>query len=89
MVAAVSSSGLGLFGSSRNILGGAGTQGDPSVGRGTDRVYVNAATGNLIVQSQDERLSAQGLGLSLVHARHRLNRARLPLTVFRRFGGVK
>jgi YD repeat-containing protein len=66
MVAAVSSSGLGLFGSSRDVLGGAGMRGDAALGRGTDRIYVNTATGNLIVQSQDERLSALGLGLSLV-----------------------
>jgi YD repeat-containing protein len=66
MVAAVSSSGLGLFGSSRDVLGGAGMQGDAALGRGTDRIYVNAATGNLIVQSRDEYLSSLGLGVSVV-----------------------
>jgi YD repeat-containing protein len=60
MVAAISGSGLGLFGSSLSALGGAG------IGRGGDRVFVNAATGNLVVQSQDETLSALGLDLALV-----------------------
>src|SRR5262245_1770848 len=59
MVESVSSSGLGLFGSSANRLGG-----DPRLGAGGDQVYVNAATGNLIVQSQDERLCARGFAWS-------------------------
>src|SRR4051812_19677222 len=66
MVAVVSGSGLGLFGSSANTLGGAGISGDSILGRGRDRVYVNSATGNLIVQSQDEFLSALGLDLAMV-----------------------
>jgi hypothetical protein len=51
MVAVVSGSGLGLFGSSVSALGGAGAAGNAGVGRGNDRVYVNTATGNLIVRS--------------------------------------
>ena len=66
MVAVVSGSGLGLFGSSISALGGAGAAGNANVGRGGDRAYVNTATGNLIVQSQDEVLSALGLDLALV-----------------------
>jgi len=66
MVAVVSGAGLGLFGSSISTLGGAGAAGNAVVGRGNDRVFVNTATGNLIVQSQDERLSALGLDLALV-----------------------
>src|SRR5687767_5789249 len=66
MVAVVSGSGLGLFNTSANILGGGGAQGNPSLARGPDRVFVNSATGNLIVQSVDERLAATGLDLSLV-----------------------
>ena len=61
MVAVVSGSGLGLFNSSASSLGGAGTNGNPVVGRGRDRVYVNSSTGNLIVQSVDETLAALGL----------------------------
>ena len=65
MVAVVSGSGLGLFGSSA-ALGGIGVSGNSSAGRGTDRVFVNSATGNLVVQSVDERLSSLGLDLALV-----------------------
>ena len=61
MVAVVSGSGLGLFNSSASSLGGAGSNGNPVVGRGRDRVYVNSSTGNLIVQSVDETLAALGL----------------------------
>lgn len=66
MVAVVSGSGLGLFGSSVSALGGIGGSGNAAPGRGNDRVYVNTTTGNLIVQSQDERLTALGLDLNLV-----------------------
>ena len=58
MVAVVSGSGLGLFTSSASTLGAAGSANDPTIGRFGDRVYVNSATGNLVVQSTDERLSA-------------------------------
>lgn len=64
MVAVVSGGGLGLFGSSAAILGG--VHGNASLGRGTDRVYVNSATGNLIVQSRDENLAGLGLDVALV-----------------------
>lgn len=66
MVAVISGSGLGIFGSSVSALGGIGGSGNTAPGRGNDRVYVNTATGNLIVQSQDERLTALGLDLNLV-----------------------
>lgn len=66
MVAAVSGAGLGLFGSAVSALGGAGVGGNAGLGRGSDRVFVNTATGNLVVQSQDEVLSALGLDLSLI-----------------------
>lgn len=64
MVAVVSGSGLGLFGSSASVLGG--VQGNASLGRGTERLYINSATGNLVVQSVDESLAALGLDVSLV-----------------------
>src|SRR5262245_41756424 len=66
MVAIVSGSGLGLFRSSVSSLGQSGVAGDPRAGRGGDQVYVNSATGNLIVQGQDEILRSLGLDLSLV-----------------------
>jgi YD repeat-containing protein len=59
MVAVVSGSGLGLFGSS-------GMSGAANMGRGRDQVFVNTATGNLILQSQDDVLKALGLDLALV-----------------------
>jgi len=64
MVAVVSGTGLGLFGSSVAAVGGA--NGNAGVGRGNDRVFVNTATGNLIIQSQDESLNAFGLDVALV-----------------------
>ncbi|MFC4314275.1 DUF6531 domain-containing protein, partial [Steroidobacter flavus] len=66
MVAVVSGSGLGLFGSSVAALGGVGATGNSGLGRGTDRVFVNSVTGNLVVQSQDERLSGFAQDISLV-----------------------
>ncbi|MFC4314281.1 RHS repeat domain-containing protein, partial [Steroidobacter flavus] len=66
MVAVVSGSGLGLFGSSVAALGGVGATGNSGLGRGTDRVFVNSTNGNLIIRSQDERLSALGLDVSLI-----------------------
>ncbi len=66
MVAVVSGAGLGLFGSSVSALGGAGASGNAGLGRGTDRAFVNTATGNLVVQSQDDVLSALGLDLTLI-----------------------
>jgi YD repeat-containing protein len=66
MVAVVSGSGLGLFGSSASALGGSGMSGAANMGRGRDRAYVNTATGNLILQSQDDVLTALGLDLALV-----------------------
>src|SRR5262245_3011914 len=66
MVAVVSGSGLGLFGSSVSALGAGGTFSDSAPGRGTDRAYVNSATGNLVIRSRDESLSALGLDVALV-----------------------
>jgi YD repeat-containing protein len=63
MVAVVSGSGLGLFNASTSPQG---AQGDPVVGRGNDRVYVNSANGNLIVQSVDDVLVANGPDTALV-----------------------
>lgn len=66
MAAIVTGSGLGLYNTSANTLGSA--TGQPLTGRPgqSDRVYINSATGNLIVQNQDESLAALGLDLSLV-----------------------
>lgn len=58
MVAIVSGAGLGLLGTVGRGTGSAG------VGQGADRVHVNGVTGNLVIQSEDERLRAIGLGTS-------------------------
>src|SRR3990172_1960780 len=63
MVAIVSGTGLGLFSTSasNNLIGG-----NANTGRSGEQVYVNNATGNLVVRDQDERLAALGLDLALV-----------------------
>lgn len=65
MVAVVSGSGLGLFGTSVAALGGIGASGT-APGRGNDRVHINSATGNLVIHSQDELVSAIGQDVRLV-----------------------
>ena len=66
MVAVVSGSGLGLYSSSVSILGGAGAVGRAQNGRSGEQVFVNSATGNLVIQDQDESLKALGLDLGLI-----------------------
>src|SRR5688572_12072175 len=59
MVAVVSGSGLGLFGSTGGL-------GNSLIGRGSERVFVNTTTGNLVLQGVDETLTSRGLDLALV-----------------------
>src|SRR5262249_28560878 len=58
MVAVVSGSGLGLFTS-------LGSSGSPALGQSRERIYVNSTTGNLVIQSIDETLSANGADLAI------------------------
>ncbi len=60
MVAVVTGSGLGLERGSGLVLGSRGSWGDASVGRLGSGVTVNAATGNLVIQNQDEVLIGLG-----------------------------
>lgn len=62
MVAIVTGQGLGLNSGSFAALGQRGVFGSATVGRSGDQAYVNAATGNLVLQTRDEFLS--GIGLS-------------------------
>ena len=64
MVGIVTGSGLGLINTSSTVLGQKGLFGDASFGRTGTRVYINAATGNLIVQDRDALLAATGSDLA-------------------------
>lgn len=62
MVAVFTGNGLGLFNTSLTQLGGA-LGGSGGLGQDRSRQLVNLATGNVLVQGQDEYLSFRGLGL--------------------------
>lgn len=61
MVALVTGNSLGLNLTSAATLGARGVAGNATLGRGTDRVTVNIANGNLILQNQDDTLAGPGL----------------------------
>jgi len=63
MVAVVAGNGLGLFNASSTILGNRGMLGLGLLGQSGGRSYVNAATGNLVLQFQDEQLSGRAADL--------------------------
>lgn len=66
MVAFVSGNSLGLFNSSLDVLGTRGAVGNGGLGQSGEALYVNAATGNLVVQHQDELLVGLGPDVGLV-----------------------
>ena len=61
MVAIVTGAGLGLLKDSAAALGAQGQLGTTTLGQAADKVTVNAANGNLVIQSQDEMLIGVGL----------------------------
>src|SRR5262245_59893160 len=63
MVAVVAGNGLGLLNSSLNVVGGPGVIGESTLGQGGSRAFVNATTGNLVLQMQDAQLSGRGWDL--------------------------
>ena len=65
MVAVIAGNGLGLLGTSLQQLG-LGPGGQLGLGQSGASQYVNVATGNLVLQGQDERLIEQGLLAGLV-----------------------
>jgi YD repeat-containing protein len=60
VAAIVSGGGLGILQGSAGVLGSAGQLGAAVQGRAGERVYLNAATGNLVIQGQDEVLIGRG-----------------------------
>ena len=58
MVAAISGPGLGLTNTSPKNDGSSGAVGTPALGQSGENVYVNNATGNLVLQDTDELLAA-------------------------------
>ncbi|WP_199611736.1 putative Ig domain-containing protein [Flocculibacter collagenilyticus] len=60
MVAIVSGDAAGLFNSSISSLGQQGAVGQAGIGQANEQVFINAMTGNLIVQGRDDKLSALG-----------------------------
>ena len=57
---------LGLANTSLHVLGAGGVLGAASHGRAAERLYVNAANGNLVVQNRDELLIGRGPDVALL-----------------------
>lgn len=66
MVSIVSGHGTGLFNTSRDLLGAAGELGRAQYGRNGERVTINAANGNLVIQDRDEYLVGPGQNLDVL-----------------------
>jgi YD repeat-containing protein len=66
MVEIVSGNQLGLVNSSITLLGSGGGVGNAQLGQNGDQVFLNGATGNLVIESTDEILAAAGSDLSLI-----------------------
>ena len=66
MVAVVSGNTLGLDLTSKGVLGDKGVSGDPTLGQGNEQVFVNAATGNLVIQQLQDELVGPGLDIQSV-----------------------
>ena len=61
MVAIVTGNSLGLSLTSLASLGSQGGLGAASQGRNGEQVFVNAATGNLVIQEKDDFLASTGI----------------------------
>jgi hypothetical protein len=55
--------GLGLRNTSLNIIGPSGVLGQSALGQERSRAFVNAASGNLVLQMQDAQLAGRGSDL--------------------------
>jgi len=74
MAQIITGNGLGLSSSSLAVLGGRGALGKAVQGRSGEGVYVDASSGNLVVQRRDDVLMGPGLGIC---AANHLMRAQL------------
>jgi len=63
MVTTVAGKGLGLLDTSLHRIGQAVVLEQGALEHGNGRAFVNAVTGNLVLQAQDEQLSGRGLDL--------------------------
>ncbi|MES2489414.1 MAG: DUF6531 domain-containing protein [Pseudomonadota bacterium] len=66
MTSIILGNGLGVVGSSATQTNGYGVAGQGKVGQGKDLATVNAATGNLIIQGQDEFVASVGVDAALL-----------------------
>jgi YD repeat-containing protein len=73
MVAIVTGNGLGLERSSAWILGARGQVGSAGLGRDNEDLYVNAATGNLVIHGNDEILLGRFVGANVGHTYNSLS----------------
>ena len=66
MTAIISGNTLGLVATSLNTLGASSAGGSAGLGNGGESVYVNIASGNLVLQNQDELLVSRGVDLNVL-----------------------
>src|SRR5438876_10460545 len=65
MVEVVNGGQLGLTNSSVSLLGARGGVGNAQLGQNGGQIFVNAATGNLVIESIDELLDSERASLSV------------------------
>ena len=75
MTTIISGNTLGLSLTSLSTVGQLGISGNDALGRSRERVAVNIATGNLVLQGQDDRLVARGEDMLAVRTYNSLGRS--------------